>query len=168
MTSINDTRARAVADLAEGLILASVEVVAAPERVFQALASKEITEWWVRPGVFDTREWTGDVRAGGRWRASGMTRGEPYVQEGEFLEVESPRWLVHTWEHARKPGVASTTVTYLVEPIDGRTRVTLRHLGFASRDMCSAFAIGWETSLERLAEILAPEFSLDHRQKPVS
>ena len=80
MSSINDTRARAVADLAEGLILASVEVVAAPERVFQALASDEITEWWVRPGVFDTREWTGDVRAGGRWRAAGMTRGEPYVQ----------------------------------------------------------------------------------------
>jgi uncharacterized protein YndB with AHSA1/START domain len=167
MTSINDTRARAVADLAEGLVLASVDVAAAPQRVFQALASKEITEWWVRPGVFDTREWTGDVRRGGRWRASGMTRGEPYVQEGEFLEVESPRRLVHTWERAGKPGVAST-VTYLVEPIDGRTRVTLRHQGFASRDMCSAFAIGWETSLERLAEILAPEFSLDDRQEPVS
>jgi len=28
-------------------------------------AGKEITEWWVRPGVFDTREWSGDVRAGG-------------------------------------------------------------------------------------------------------
>jgi uncharacterized protein YndB with AHSA1/START domain len=165
--TINDTRARAVADLAEGLILASVEVAVAPVRVFQALASNEITEWWVRPGVFDTREWTGDVRPGGRWRASGMTRGEPYVQEGEFLEVESPRWLVHTWDGAGMPGVAST-VTYLVEPIDGRTRVTLRHLGFASRDMCNAFAIGWETSLERLAEILAPEFSLDHRQEPVS
>ena len=106
MTSINDTRARAVADLAEGLVLASVDVAAAPERVFQAMASKEITEWWVRPGVFDTRAWTGDVRAGGRWRASGMTRGEPYVQEGEFLEVESPRWLVHTWERAGTPGVA--------------------------------------------------------------
>jgi uncharacterized protein YndB with AHSA1/START domain len=161
MISINETRARAVADLAEGRILASVEVAAAPERVFQTLASKEITQWWVRPGVFDTREWTGDVRAGGRWRASGMTRGEPYVQEGEFLEVESPRWIVHTWEGAGKPGAAST-VTYLVEPIDGRTRVTLRHVGFASRDMCRAFAIGWETSLERLAEILAPEFSLNH------
>jgi uncharacterized protein YndB with AHSA1/START domain len=58
MSRINDGRARAVADLAEGLILASVEVATAPERVFQALASKEITEWWVRPGVFDTREWT--------------------------------------------------------------------------------------------------------------
>ena len=161
MSHINDARARAVADLAEGLILACVEIATAPERVFQALASKEITEWWVRPGVFDTREWTGDVRAGGRWRASGMTRGEPYVQEGEFLEVEAPRWLVHTWEGAGKPGVPSR-VAYLVEPIDGRTRVTLRHVGFASREMCNAFAIGWETSLERLAEILAPEFSLNH------
>jgi uncharacterized protein YndB with AHSA1/START domain len=162
MSSINDTRARAVADLKEGLVLASVEVAASPERVFQALTSKEITDWWVRPGVFDTRDWTGDVRAGGRWRASGMARGQPYVQEGEFLEVESPRWLVHTWEGAGKRD-APSTVTYLLEPIDGRTRVTLRHLGFASRDMCHAFAIGWETSLERLAEILAPEFSLNHQ-----
>ena len=88
------------------------------------------------------------------------------MQESEFLEVESPRWLVHTWERAGKPGVAST-VTYLLEPTDGGTRVTLWHRGFASRDMCSAFAIGWETSLERLAEILAPEFSLDHRQESI-
>jgi uncharacterized protein YndB with AHSA1/START domain len=29
--------------------------------------------------------------------------GEPDVQEGEFLEVESPRWLVHTWDGAGKP-----------------------------------------------------------------
>src|SRR5258707_9351489 len=100
MTEIKSGAAKALADLAEGEILASVEIAASPERVFQALASKEITDWWVRPGVFDTREWTGDVRAGGRWRASGMTRGQPYVQEGEFLEVESPRWLVHTWEGA--------------------------------------------------------------------
>jgi uncharacterized protein YndB with AHSA1/START domain len=161
MSVIDESRARAVADLSEGFILASVEVAAAPERVFLALASKEISQWWVRPGVFDTREWSGDVRAGGRWRASGMTRGEPYVQEGEFLQVESPRWLVHTWEGAGKPGAAST-VSYCVEPIDGRTRVTLRHVGLASRQMCSAFAIGWETSLERLAEILSPEFSLSH------
>src|SRR3989442_7910157 len=150
MNSIKSSSARAVADLAEGMMLASVEIAAPPERVFQALASKEITEWWVRPGVFDTREWTGDVRAGGRWRASGMTRGEPYVQEGAFLEVESPQWLVHTWEGAGEPKAASTG-NHLVEPIDRRTRVTLRHLGFASREMCSAFAIGWETSLERLA-----------------
>jgi uncharacterized protein YndB with AHSA1/START domain len=161
MSSINVTGARAVADLAEGQVLASVEITAPPERVFRALASNEITLWWVRPGVFDTREWSGDVHEGGRWRAAGMTRGQPYVQEGEFLEIESPRKLVHTWDGTGTPGTPST-VTYLLERINGRTRLTLRHAGFASRDVCNAFAIGWETSFERLAEVLAREFSLNH------
>jgi uncharacterized protein YndB with AHSA1/START domain len=159
MGSTKGICARAVADLDQGLILASVEIAAAPERVFRALTSSEITEWWVRPGVFDTRAWTGDVRPGGRWQASGMARGQPYVQSGEFLDVESPRRLVHTWEGAGKPGHTST-VTYVVEPLDAGTRVTLRHVGFASRDMCEAFAIGWETSFHRLAEILAPVVAL--------
>ncbi len=58
MTTIKQSRARAVADLAEGEILASVEIAAPPERVFRALASKEIVDWWVRPGVFNTTERT--------------------------------------------------------------------------------------------------------------
>jgi uncharacterized protein YndB with AHSA1/START domain len=161
MSSISAAGARAVADLAERRLLASVEIAAAPERVFRALASREITEWWVRPGVFDTREWAGDVRVGGRWRAAGMTRGQPYVQEGEFLEIEPPRVLAHTWDGAGKPG-APSMVTYFLERVDGRTRLTLRHAGFASRDVCKAFAMGWETSFDRLAEILAPEFSPHH------
>jgi uncharacterized protein YndB with AHSA1/START domain len=156
MSDTHHIGARAVADLPERQLLAAVEIAAAPERVFRALASNEITDWWVRPGVFDTREWAGDVRVGGRWRASGMTRGQPYVQEGQFLEIELPRMLVHTWDGAGAPGTPST-VSYVLEQIDGGTRLTLRHSGFASRDVCNAFAIGWETSFARLAEILAPE-----------
>jgi uncharacterized protein YndB with AHSA1/START domain len=147
---------RAVADLAGGLILASVEIAAPPERVFQALVSKEVCEWWVRPGIFDTREWTADVRVGGHWRASGMGNGRPYVLEGEFLEVDPPRKLVHTWCGVGAPG-APTTVTYLLEPVAGGTRVTLRHSGIVAPEMCTNIGIGWETSLERLAEILAAE-----------
>jgi len=151
MNSIKSSSARAVADLAEGMMLASVESAAPPERVFQALASKEVCKWWVRPGVFDTREWTGDVRVGGRWRASGLARGRPYVLEGEFLEVDPQRKLVHTWHGVGAPG-APTTVTYLLEPIDGRTRITLRHVGFSSRESCSDTCVGWETSFECLAQ----------------
>ena len=158
MNSIETTTARAVADLGEGYILASVELGAAPERVFRALVSEEVTTWWVRPGLFDTREWAGTVQVGGRWRAAGMSRGQPYAQEGEFLEIDAPRKLVQTWEgvgtHARP-----STVTYVLERVDGGTRLTLRHAGFVSPDRCQSFAIGWETSLERLAEILVPEFS---------
>src|SRR6266511_2647727 len=141
------SRARAAADLAEGSILASVEVAASPERVFQALASNEVLDWWVRPGVFDTREWAGVVRVGG---------GKPYTLEGEFLEVDPARKLVHTWHSVGAPG-APTTVTYLLEPLDTGTRVTLRHSGFTSREVCANTGIGWETSFERLAQSLAPQ-----------
>jgi len=74
MTEIK-THARAVADVIEGCIVASVEIARTPDRVFQALSTPEIVDWWVNPGVFDTREWKGDVRVGGRWSASGIARG---------------------------------------------------------------------------------------------
>jgi uncharacterized protein YndB with AHSA1/START domain len=148
-----DGTARAVADLAAGEILASVEIAALPEAVFRALASEAIPTWWVRPGVFDTREWAGEVRVGGSWTASGVGGGRPYVLEGEFLEVEPPWRLVHTWYPAGVPE-AATTVTYRLEAGDGGTRVTLRHSGFASRQVCLATGIGWETSLEQLAAVL--------------
>lgn len=154
----NSNSARAVADIAEGYILASVEVSAPPERVFRALASKEILDWWVRPGVFDTTEWAGDVRVGGRWQASGTGQGRPYALEGEFLEVDPPRKLVHTWHLGGTP-FAPTVVTYLLEPLDDRTRVMLRHAGFTSREVCMATCVGWETSLEQLAESVVTDLS---------
>jgi uncharacterized protein YndB with AHSA1/START domain len=154
MSTIANSRARAVADLAEGVILASVEIAASPDRVFRALASREIVDWWVRPGVFDTREWTGEVRVGGRWRAAGVARGQPYALEGEFLEVDPPHKLVHTWHRVGTPG-APTTVSYVLDRVDGGTRVTLRHTGFAAPEACSSVSIGWETAFEKLAEILA-------------
>src|SRR5216117_1603304 len=136
------SRARSVADIHDGAILAGVEIAAPPERVFRALASKEIVDWWVRPGVFDTREWSGEVKVGGCWRASGTANGQPYTLEGEFLEVDPPRKLVHTWQVVGRPG-APTTVTYLLEPTDGGTRLTLRHTGFVPPAAGANTSAGW-------------------------
>ena len=146
--------ARAVADEAQATIVASVEVGAQPDAVFRMLASEAGTDWWVRPGVFDTRQWSGAVRPGGAWRASGVGGGRPYVLEGEFVEVDAPRRLAHTWRSAGDPAV--TTVVYALQPIAGGTRIALRHSGFTSPSTCSATGIGWETSFERLEEILGP------------
>ncbi|HXZ31381.1 MAG TPA: SRPBCC domain-containing protein [Terriglobales bacterium] len=156
MSDLKSCVARAVADVVERELLGSVEVPAPPERVFRALASQEITQWWVRPGVFDTREWTGDVRVGGRWRASGFARGNPYALEGEFVAVDPPRQLVHTWIAVGEP-VGPMKVTYHLEKIDAGTRITVRHSGFSCPLTCLMTAAGWETSFDRLSEILASE-----------
>ena len=135
-----------------GTIVETTEIAAPPDRVFAALASEEITRWWVRPGVFDTREWSGDVRPGGRWSASGIGGGNPYSLEGEFLEVRAPEKLVHTWHLAGTPN-APTTVTYDLEPTETGTRLTLTHDGFTSSEGCTNTAVGWETSLQKLEEL---------------
>jgi uncharacterized protein YndB with AHSA1/START domain len=124
MSNSEGSSARAVADLADGFILASVQVAAPPTRVFQALASTEVCQWWVR--------------------------------EGEFREVDPPRKLVHTWQGAGPPGTPMV-VTYLLEPVDGGTRITLRHSGFVAPEVCSNTCIGWEISLERLVDVLGRE-----------
>jgi uncharacterized protein YndB with AHSA1/START domain len=151
---MNIGTARAAADLGEGFILATVEVPAPPDRVFRALISDEVIRWWVRPGVFDTREWTADARVGGRWRAAGFGGGKPYVLEGEFVEIDAPRRLVHTWHSAGAPG-APSTVAYDLEPVDAGTRVTLRQTGMTSRPTCAATCIGWETSFEALGRLFS-------------
>lgn len=134
-------------------IVLRIDIAAPPDRVFRALASDEICKWWVREGVFDTREWTGEVRVGGRWRATGVGRGQPYALEGEFLEVDPPRKLVHTWTRAGSVEPPST-VSYLLEPIAGGTRLTLKHAGLPAGDPARNVGIGWETSFGALARLL--------------
>jgi len=70
-------------------------------------------------------------------------------------EVSSSRWnsrAKDSWQHVGRAGNRAWRDGHLPRGADRREErvVTLRHLGFASREMCSAFAIGWETSLERL------------------
>ena len=134
--------------------VATLELKAKPERVFKALASPEITVWWVRPGVFDTREWSRDLRTGGRWHAAGIGQGRPYTLDGEFLEVQPPTTLVHTWQLNAPDGPVST-VSYRLDPAGSGTRLTFEHKAFPSPQALEANRIGWETSFARLVEVLA-------------
>jgi uncharacterized protein YndB with AHSA1/START domain len=155
-----DSRAHAAADLRERSILGRVEIAASAERVFRALTSEEIKHWWIRPGVFNTTDWAGDVRLGGRWRAVGTGNARPFTLEGEFLEIDAPKKLVLTWHSGGTPN-RPTIVTFLLERIDEGTRLTLEHVGFVAPDWCLNTCLGWETSLERLAEFLLAEATLE-------
>jgi len=154
LTSSRLSPARAMADLTSGKILASVEIAAPPERVFRAISSDEIAEWWGSAETYRVTRWTGDVRAGGWWRSEGVSAdGRPFTVSGDVLEFDPPRLFVHTWRYDDKPGDV-TTVRYQIEPIPGGSRLTVRHEGFTDRDACDGHAHGWERVLGWLTTFL--------------
>lgn len=144
---VNST-ARAVADVTAGTILASVEIAVPIERAFRAISSDEITQWWGSPEDYRTTEYTADLRPGGCWRAAGVgADGHAFSVEGEFREISPPHTLVQTWRAAWDGG-HETVITYRLESIEGGTRVTLRHEGFADRaESCRGHGSGWERVL---------------------
>jgi len=77
----------------------------------------------------------------------------PYTLEGEFLEVDPPRKLVQTWSRLGMDGEPSV-LTYLLEAIDGGTRLTVRHAGIVAPEQRQNMSAGWRTSCDRLSEIL--------------
>jgi uncharacterized protein YndB with AHSA1/START domain/uncharacterized protein YciI len=137
------SQATAVADVTEGVVLARVEIAVAPERVFRALTTEELTKWWGADDMYRTTSFSIDLRKGGRWRTEGKgADGHEFHVEGEVLEVDPPRRLVQTWKPSWEPGPA-TTITYTLDAIDGGTRVTVRHTGFTSPQSCESHGNGW-------------------------
>jgi uncharacterized protein YndB with AHSA1/START domain len=153
--------ARALADLAAGVVLATVHIAAPAERVFRAITDpRELMHWWGSPETYQAHSWEADLRVGGKWRVDGKgADGTPYSVSGEFLEVSPPRKLVQTWQHDWDVNHPQTKVTFTLDNVPGGTRVTLRHEGFGTRsEACSSHEKGWErvltwleTYLERLA-----------------
>jgi uncharacterized protein YndB with AHSA1/START domain len=149
--------ARAVADLSQGTIIATVEIAAPAERVFQSLTDPdELVRWWGSPEAYRTTEWVADLRPGGRWRAGGRgADGSTFAVEGEFVEIDPPRKLVQTWKPDWDGGHV-TTITYRLESIPGGTRVTVRHEGFAGRPQSAeGHTSGWEQVLSWLQRHLS-------------
>lgn len=139
---------RAVADLERGVVLACVELEASPERVFQALTTEEVVQWWGDAQTFRTTRWSADLRAGGQWQAEGVdAQGHPFVLRGTYIEVDPPRRIVTSWIASWEAGL-ETTLTYLVDPTATGARLTVRHEGFsAHRHICEHRAGGWERVL---------------------
>jgi uncharacterized protein YndB with AHSA1/START domain len=150
--------ARAVADVEQGTIIATVLIEAPIERVFAALTvPEEVMRWWGSDDTYRTTEWEADVRVGGRWRAAGHSKdGQRFWLEGEYLELDPPRKLVQSWKPGWDGGNV-TTVTYRLETVADATRVTVRHEGFVGRPQaCDSHRQGWERVLEWLDAYLGP------------
>jgi uncharacterized protein YndB with AHSA1/START domain len=149
MTALKYDTARAIADVTQGMLLATIDIAVPAERVFRAITSEELAHWWGSPDLYRVTKWTGDLRAGGAWRSEGVdTSGKAFSVHGEFIEVDSPHKLVQTWQYDWDTTNSVTTITWRLTSIAGGTRVVIRHEGFGdAHDACAGHANGWERVL---------------------
>lgn len=147
----------ATADLSTGRIVATVEIAAPPARVFRALTTRELLDWWGSPDAYRTTRWEADLRVGGLWRSDGVgADGTRFSVHGEFLALDAPHRVAFTWL-ADWDGGAPTTVTYELEAIARGTRLTVRHEGFQGRTAsCEDHTAGWTRVLGWLREFVEP------------
>jgi uncharacterized protein YndB with AHSA1/START domain len=126
-----------------------VEIEATPERVFAALTTPEVAQWWGSPETYRIDQWTMDLRQGGEWRSEGTAAdGHRFSVGGTVLEVSPPRLLVHSWRY-NWAGGGTTTVRYEIEPRGtSGSRLTVTQWGFgADTAGCEGHAQGWERVL---------------------
>lgn len=149
--------ATAIADLEQGVVLARVDIAVPPERVFRALTTEEVTQWWGSPEMYTTTKHSIDLRPGGAWRSEGVgADGSAFHVGGEVIEVDPPHTLVYTWKPSWESGEA-TKVTYRLEATPTGTRVTVRHTGFTNRAACEGVSNGWPRVFDWLAAHLDTE-----------
>jgi uncharacterized protein YndB with AHSA1/START domain len=166
MTTKN--QARAVADVDKGMVLASVEIAAPPERVFKALTTADgVLRWWGGEGAYKTTEWDGYLQPGGKWRTRGATPdGNVFQVQGEYFEVDPPHKLILTWR-PDWDAPNETLVTYILEPSETGTLLTLRREGFGEHTVvCRNHGDGWTRVLGWLEADLRPPADLPPTAAP--
>jgi uncharacterized protein YndB with AHSA1/START domain len=143
-------------------VLAEIFIAAPPERVFEALTDPHQTaQWWGQSGLYRITESKSDPRPGGKWRSAGVGNdGVPFSVEGEYVEIDPPRRIVHTWISSYS-GSLKTVVHWELEPrgIHGLqhsgpqkmgtgTLVKIRHEGFAGApQQAISHGEGWKRVL---------------------
>ena len=122
-----------------------IAIDATPETVWEFLVDPEkATRWMGQAASFDPRP-------GGEYRVE-VIPGETAV--GEFMELDPPRRLVHTW--GWQPGgrskvtPGSTTIEIELIPNEGGTTLRFRHHGLPSEESAQSHAHGWDHYLGRL------------------
>jgi uncharacterized protein YndB with AHSA1/START domain len=126
-----------------------VEIATTPERLWQAIVDPVQTRKYYY-GALSKSDWT----VGSRW-TSESEDGDVYL-EGEILEIDPPRRLVHTLHVVQDPAAAAeapSKVEYEITQIGEGCRLTLTHTGRgpATLEYTSG---GWETILAGLKEMI--------------
>lgn len=161
MTAVNTESPKAgaisiTADPKKGIVRGTADINASPERVFRALTTEEMAEWWGHEGVYRTHDYEIDLRPGGKWgcKATGGD-GSPMSVGGEYITVDPPRLLEYTWKPSWD-NFAESRVRIEITPVGKGSRLSILHTGFEGREpMTKSHSEGWTMVFGWLQEYLA-------------
>jgi uncharacterized protein YndB with AHSA1/START domain len=128
-------------------VVREITIAASPETVWEFLVDPErATRWMGQVATFD-------VRPGGEYRVDVIPG---HTASGEFVEVDPPHRLVHTW--GWEPGAegpnpvppGSSTVEIELEAEGDGTRLRFTHRDLPNSAAAESHAHGWDHYLERL------------------
>ncbi|HEU0175161.1 MAG TPA: SRPBCC domain-containing protein [Blastocatellia bacterium] len=144
------------------------------ELVWKAWTEPErLMRWW-GPKDFTSPTCKIDLRLGGKYLfCMRSPEGQEFWSAGVYREIVEPERLVYSdsladekgnpvpASHYGMPGdwPKEMLVTVTFEEFDGKTRMTLRHIGLPP-EMSEMAEAGWNGSLDKLAESLEKEKSI--------
>jgi uncharacterized protein YndB with AHSA1/START domain len=106
-------------------------------------------QWW-GPDAGPTLSASADVRPGGRFSVVfRLLNGDEHNPTGVYQEVVPERKLVFTWEWRGMPERESLA-TFLLEPFDGGTELTLIHEQLPDEDARKSHEEGWSGFFHKL------------------
>ena len=127
-------------------IFHEIEIQASPEAVFEAWTTPEqIVEWWGEEGFYRLKNWTADLRVGGKWHCEGVRPdGTEKSVGGEYLKIEPAKYLSFTWANPTwAEGSGVTTVEIEFHKTAKGTLLKLKHYGFTDQSLRDDHQKGW-------------------------
>jgi len=123
-------------------------------RVWAAITQPDLMMQWWGPDAGPTLSVVADVRPGGRFSvAFRLLNGEEHNPTGIYREVVPEKKLVFTWDLPGAPEPESL-VTFLIEPMDGGTELTLIHERLPDEAARKSHEDGWSGLLDKLPVFL--------------
>jgi uncharacterized protein YndB with AHSA1/START domain len=126
------------------------KIKAPPAKVYAALTEPELMMRWWGPDAGPTLSAKADVRPGGRFSVVfRLLNGDEHNPTGVYQEVIPEKKLVFTWEWPGTPERESR-VTFLLEPLEGGTELTLIHEQLPDEEARNGHEDGWKGFLNKL------------------
>jgi len=130
-----------------------------PDRLYRAFLDAAALAKWLPPHGFTNtvHELTPQVGGGYRMSFTNFTTGDSHSFHGEYLELVQNEKLRYTgvFDNPHLPGAMQTTVT--LRPVFCGVELNVVQEGIPEMIPVEACYLGWQESLQLLAQLVEPE-----------